>query len=73
VAVADGTLLQGRDGTVYIVQAGRRRLVPTRSGPAALTLGGWRSSLTGIWRRCLWECRWPGPSVPRSTWTPTWG
>jgi hypothetical protein len=28
VAVADGTLLQGRDGTVYIVQAGRRRLVP---------------------------------------------
>jgi hypothetical protein len=28
VAVADGTLLQGRDGALYVVEAGRRRLVP---------------------------------------------
>jgi len=28
VAVADGILLQGHDGAVYVVQAGRRRLVP---------------------------------------------
>jgi hypothetical protein len=28
VAVADGTLLQGRDGAVYVVEAGRRRPVP---------------------------------------------
>jgi len=26
--VADGTLLQGRDGALYVVEAGRRRLVP---------------------------------------------
>jgi hypothetical protein len=28
VAVADGTLVQGRDGAVYVVEAGRRRPVP---------------------------------------------
>jgi hypothetical protein len=28
VAVADGTLLQGRDGALYVVEAGCRRLVP---------------------------------------------
>jgi hypothetical protein len=28
VAVADGTLLQGRDGALYVVEAGRRRPVP---------------------------------------------
>jgi hypothetical protein len=28
VAVADGTLLQGRDGALYVIEAGRRRLVP---------------------------------------------
>jgi hypothetical protein len=28
VVVADGTLLQGRDGDVYVVEAGRRRPVP---------------------------------------------
>ena len=28
MVVADGTLLQGRDGTVYVVEAGRRRPVP---------------------------------------------
>ena len=28
MTVADGTLLQGRDGEVYVVEAGRRRPVP---------------------------------------------
>jgi hypothetical protein len=28
LSVADGTILQGRDGEVYVVQAGRRRPVP---------------------------------------------
>jgi hypothetical protein len=27
-AVADGTLLQGRDGAIYVIEDGRRRPVP---------------------------------------------
>ena len=28
VAIADGTLLQGRDGALYVVEAGLRRPIP---------------------------------------------